>query len=71
VMSVQEILGMEGDMLTMQEIFKFEQSGLSPSGQVIGRFVATGIRPRVMDRLKSRGVVVRGDIFTPPPTQGT
>ena len=69
VMSVQEILGMEGDTLTMQEIFKFEQTGLSPNGQVMGRFVATGIRPRVMERLKSRGVAIRSTIFTPPQTQ--
>ena len=69
VMSVQEILGLEGDTLTMQEIFKFEQTGLSPNGQVMGRFVATGIRPRVMERLKSRGVAIRSTIFTPPQTQ--
>lgn len=69
VMSVQEILGMEGDVLTMQEIFKFEQSGLDTNGQVQGRFVATGIRPRVMDRLKSRGIVLRPDLFTPPDEQ--
>jgi pilus assembly protein CpaF len=63
VMSVQEILGMEGDMLTMQEIFKFEQTGLSDAGQVLGRFVATGIRPRVMDKLKARGVNLRNEVF--------
>ena len=71
VISVQEILGMEGDMLTMQEIFKFEQFGLDVNGQVQGRFVATGIRPRAMDRLKSRGIHLRSDLFTPPDEQGT
>jgi pilus assembly protein CpaF len=70
VMSVQEITGMEGDMLTMQEIFKFEQSGVNASGAVMGRFVATGIRPRVMERLKARGVSIRADLFTPSTTQG-
>ena len=70
VMSVQEILGMEGDMLTMQEIFRFDQTGLSSTGRVQGRFVATGIRPRVMDRLKARGVVLRPDVFTPLQEQG-
>jgi pilus assembly protein CpaF len=70
VMSVQEILGLEGDTLTMQEIFKFEQTGVTPSGQVLGRFVATGIRPRVMDRLKARGIVLRHDVFAPPPALG-
>ncbi len=70
VMSVQEITGMEGDMLTMQEIFKFEQSGVSANGAVMGRFVATGIRPRVMERLKARGVSIRADLFTPSIAQG-
>ena len=70
VMSVQEILGMEGDVLTMQEIFRYDQLGLSSTGQVMGRFVATGIRPRVMDRLKARGVVLRADLFAPTPAQG-
>ncbi len=70
VMSVQEITGMEGDMLTMQEIFKFEQSGVSANGTVMGRFVATGIRPRVMERLKARGVSIRADLFTPSIAQG-
>ena len=70
VMSVQEITGTEGDMLTMQEIFKFEQSGVSANGTVMGRFVATGIRPRVMERLKARGVSIRADLFTPSIAQG-
>ena len=70
VMSVQEILGLEGDVLTMQEIFKFEQSGVTSAGQVMGRFVATGIRPRVIDRLKARGIVLRSDMFAPTSTQG-
>ena len=69
VMSVQEIVGMEGDVLTMQEIFKFEQSGLSASGQVHGQFVATGIRPRVMDRLKSRGITLPANMFDPMQVQ--
>ena len=71
VMSVQEILGLEGDMLTMQEIFRYEQTGLSPTGQVVGRFVATGIRPRLMDRLKARGVLLRPDTFTPAQGEAT
>ncbi|MBU3652684.1 MAG: CpaF family protein [Limnohabitans sp.] len=69
VVSVQEIVGMEGDVLTMQEIFKFEQSGLSASGQVHGQFVATGIRPRVMDRLKSRGITLPANMFDPMQVQ--
>ena len=71
VMSVQEILGLEGDMLTMQEIFKFEQTGLGANGQVQGRFVATGIRPRVMDKLKARGVNLRNEVFARPRAEET
>jgi pilus assembly protein CpaF len=69
VMSVQEIVGMEGDTLTMQEIFRFEQSGLSANGQVHGRFVATGIRPRVMERLQSRGIQLPAELFSPSQEQ--
>jgi pilus assembly protein CpaF len=58
-------------MLIMQEIFRFEQTGMSPTGQVLGRFVATGIRPRLMDRLKARGVSLRPDMFAPPRTEET
>jgi pilus assembly protein CpaF len=69
VMSIQEIVGMEGDTLTMQELFRFEQTGLAANGQVQGRFVATGIRPRVMDRLKARGIHLPTDSFSPTPAQ--
>ena len=43
--SVSEITGMEGDIITMQEIYRFEKLGLGPEGKVIGRFFATGVRP--------------------------
>lgn len=69
VMSIQEIVGMEGDTLTMQELFRYEQTGLGANGQVQGRFVATGIRPRVMDRLKARGIHLPTDSFAPPQIQ--
>ena len=65
VTSLQEITGMEGDVLSMQEIFKFDQTGISPEGQVQGRFVATGIRPKFVQRLKTRGIQLREDLFDP------
>lgn len=65
VISVQEITGMEGDMITMQEIFLFEKTGMAPDGTVQGRFRATGIRPKFMQRLRSFGVNVREDLFEP------
>ena len=63
--SLQEITGIEGDVITMQEIFKFDQTGIAPDGQVQGRFVATGIRPKFVQRLKTRGIALRDDLFDP------
>jgi len=56
VTSISEITGMEGDTITMQEIFQYERTGVSPQGQVIGRFRATGIRPRFAETLKACGI---------------
>ena len=64
ITSVQEITGMEGDVITMQEIFKYEQTGLSSDAQVQGRFVATGIRPRFVQRLHTRGIDLNPAMFT-------
>ena len=56
VTSISEITGMEGETITMQEIFQFERTGIDAQGQVIGRFRATGIRPRFAERLKASGL---------------
>jgi pilus assembly protein CpaF len=56
IVSISEITGMEGEMITMQEIFLFERTGVDPSGKVIGRFRTTGIRPRFAERLKQYGM---------------
>ncbi len=56
VTSISEITGMEGETITMQEIFQFERTGIDAQGQVIGRFRATGIRPRFAERLKTCGL---------------
>lgn len=56
VTSISEITGMEGEMITMQEIFQFERTGIDPTGKVIGRFRTTGIRPRFAERLKQYGM---------------
>jgi pilus assembly protein CpaF len=60
---VSEITGMEGDIITMQEIFRFDKVGLGPEGRVYGRFVATGVRPKVCDRLKACGIQLAADTF--------
>ncbi len=63
ITSLQEITGMEGDVITMQEIFRFEQTGLTDGSRVQGRFVATGIRPKFFQRLQSRGIALNPDMF--------
>ena len=63
VISVTEVTGMEGDMVTLQDIFVFEKRGLSPDGRVIGRFAATGIRPKFYEKLLSAGIKLRPDLF--------
>ena len=54
--AISEITGMEGETITMQEIFMFERTGVDSQGQVIGRFRPTGIRPRFAERLKASGL---------------
>jgi pilus assembly protein CpaF len=56
VTSISEITGMEGDTVTMQEIFQYERTSIDASGKVIGRFRATGIRPRFAEKLKAYGL---------------
>ncbi len=63
VTTISEITGMEGDVITMQEIFVFEKTGISKEGAVLGRFRATGVRPKVSERLKSAGIFLPADMF--------
>jgi pilus assembly protein CpaF len=65
IVSLQEINGMEGDIITMQEIYHFNQTGIAPDGSVQGHFRATGVRPKFMDRLKSYGLEVPDETFDP------
>lgn len=65
ITSIQEITGMEGDVVTMQEIFRFEQTGVAPDGTVLGNFRASGIRPKFIELLRIRGVNISDDIFDP------
>jgi pilus assembly protein CpaF len=63
VTSIAEITGMEQDVITMQEIFRFERTGLTREGKVTGRFRATGIRPKCAERLESMGTRLPLDMF--------
>jgi pilus assembly protein CpaF len=63
VTSISEITGMEQDVIAMQEIFLFEQNGINEAGKVVGRFRATGIRPKCADRIAAAGHALPMDMF--------
>ncbi len=63
VTGISEITGMEGDIITMQEIFRFDKLGISERGKVVGRFVATGVRPKCCERLRAAGIVLAAEMF--------
>jgi pilus assembly protein CpaF len=63
VISISEVTGMEGEVISIQEIFKFKRRGLDENGKVIGGFVATGVRPVFADQLQVAGVKIPADLF--------
>jgi len=63
IMSIAEVQGMEGEAVTIQEIFKFEQLGIDSQGKAYGQFIATGLRPGFLDRLKYSGVNIDPSMF--------
>lgn len=65
LMSVAEITGMEGDVITIQEIFRFRQTGLDSEGHVTGHFEATGIRPRFIEQFMVHGIKLPASLFRP------
>jgi pilus assembly protein CpaF len=65
ITSITEIVGMEGDTVSMQEIFAFRQTGVGPTGAVQGYFAASGVRPRLWERLLARGIHLSDTLFTP------
>jgi pilus assembly protein CpaF len=70
LISLQEVTGMEGDIITMQEIFCFRRTGIASDGKVKGYFSATGICPQFAQRLKEFGVSVPDSIYQPTPSLG-
>jgi pilus assembly protein CpaF len=64
VVSVCEINSMEGDIITMSEIFRFERRGVDENGDIIGRFMSTGIVPRFHERMKQRGINLGLEVYT-------
>jgi pilus assembly protein CpaF len=65
IVSLSELTGMEGEIVTMQEIFHFRQTGMSAEGHVQGRFEATGIRPRFLDQVNQHGITLPAELFRP------
>ncbi len=64
ITSLCEVVGMEGDVITLQDIFVFEKQGIDKTGKVLGRFRATGIRPKFSERLELAGIEVPEDLFS-------
>src|SRR6266568_4872048 len=70
VTQITEVLGMEGETITMQDIFVLEQKGATPDGKVIAEFKPTGLRPKILDRIFTQGIPLPKEItalFPPPP----
>src|SRR5580698_152183 len=60
---ITELVGLEGEQVTMQDIFLFEKSGIAENGKVLGRFKATGVRPRFFEKLRSSGIQLPASLF--------
>jgi pilus assembly protein CpaF len=65
LISLQEVVGMEGELITLQELFLFQQIGLDENRKVKGRFTATGVRPKFAERLAAKGVALPPELFDP------
>ena len=65
IIQLSEITGMEGNIITIQDIFKFERMGVREDGVVLGGFRATGLRPRFSEQLETSGISLSPDIFEP------
>ncbi|MCG6984799.1 MAG: CpaF family protein [Thiocapsa sp.] len=65
IVSIQEISGVEGDIITMSEIFRFEREGVDRDGNVLGRFGPTGLVPKFFDQVRKRGLDLDLDVFQP------
>jgi pilus assembly protein CpaF len=63
IVSISEITGVEGDVISMQDLFLFERTGIGEDGEVLGRFRPTGIRPKFTETLVARGIELDGAMF--------
>jgi pilus assembly protein CpaF len=65
LLSLSEITGMEGEVITMQEIYRFKMTGRGEDGRVLGHHEATGIRPKFVAQLQAHGVDLPAELFRP------
>jgi pilus assembly protein CpaF len=63
VTNISEVVGMEGDIISLQDIFVYEQEGVDPTGKITGRFRATGVRPKCIEKIRNNGVSANDDWF--------
>jgi pilus assembly protein CpaF len=61
--SITEVTGMEGEVVTTQEVYRFKRRGITPEGKIIGQFEATGVRPMFTDRLRVSGIELPARMF--------
>ena len=60
---ITEVVGMENDVIVMQDIFRYVQDGIDENGKAVGRFICTGVRPRCLDQLNAAGIRLPASIF--------
>ncbi|MCZ6720839.1 MAG: CpaF family protein, partial [Proteobacteria bacterium] len=65
LVSLHEVTGMEGEVVTMQEIFRFQRISVDAEGNIIGEFRATGIRPKFAEEMKTKGIELPTEMFAP------
>ena len=63
IVSITEVTGMEGEVITTQEVYRFKRRGVTPEGRIIGQFEATGVRPTFTDRLRVSGIELPSRMF--------
>ena len=64
IKSITEVVGMQGDVVTLQEVFRFKEEGFSPSGKITGQFQASGIIPTCVEKFERKGIKIPRDLFT-------
>jgi pilus assembly protein CpaF len=66
ITNITEVVGMEGEVVTTQDLFVFHKAGVSDGGKVLGHHLPTGVRPRCMERLQVAGIRLRDEVFSIP-----